>query len=189
MIRLPPSSITLGLSDLKDFERRQERRKVLEAAENVQQQFAPFQVGAQDGPSFGLPRRSSTNCHEPHDQPHTLSFQVATSHRLHHVIESASHEPQSPMPPESSTRPGETDIYALIGAESSPENLMSKVQRPSSPSKDDFHYGGFMESPSRHRSPVHSSPFGTSHVTISRSKCSKWTSSRRLINASAAAAT
>jgi hypothetical protein len=155
MIRLLPTSITLGPSDLKDFEKRRKRLKEREAKESLHSQFARYEIGPQDGPSFGSPR-------EPYCNERITGQHLTT----HHSPASSPFNYQPLDSPELQVRAGEVDSSGSTSSSASsvpllfsPENVSVEVEQPSLSPKDEFHYGGFIESPNYNRSPLHSSPF------------------------------
>ena len=126
MIRLPPSVICLAPSDLLDYEDRCQQREL----ENAKQQFARFEVGAQDGSKL---RRLT------HTSQYDLPIRYSSG--------------QGPLNPTFGGADSSEDQSGLLSRVASPENISLEVQQ--SPRKDSFHYGGFVESPS-----PRSSPFG-----------------------------
>jgi hypothetical protein len=137
MIRLPPSTITLGPSDLQDFERSLAHRKACEAAENVHQEFDRYEIGGEDGPSFGRPKKSNSR-----GKGHSSSNHPDLAN-LSRTLQSTSLSTPSPRSSDFQSNVEEVDVIA------SPENVAVEIQEPSSPAKeDDFHYGGFVETPS-----------------------------------------
>jgi hypothetical protein len=136
MIRLPASAITLGPSDLKDFETRHRRRLELEANERSVDTItcSPW-LRALAIRTVGRPT-SDTGLRSRGDG-----------------------EPPSPSLPKSSRAVDveystvtdlseDQDGYLSIGHQHSPENASIEAQQ-SSPPKDEFHYGGFVESPTQ----------------------------------------
>jgi hypothetical protein len=144
MIRLPPSTIILGRSDLKDFEKRRQQRLRDIETENINQEFARFAVGAPEAPTFsqyGGERESSNGDGEKGFDGNLsaglLNLRAAfpigsppTASRRGHAETRSSDEVNS------ATATQDGNSIAVLG------------QHPSSsPSKDDFHYGGFIETP------------------------------------------
>jgi hypothetical protein len=179
MIRLPPTTLVLGRSDLKDFDRHQRRRKVLEAqdrkaseAEFVKQELARYAVGAHDGSSFGSRdqmapgvARASPEDRELHSC--VLTIQTVPSHELYRTnTEIKQEESQDSRVvddfPAIMGLPLAEHGYVSAGVELSPENSTFESRQSSSPSKDDFHYGGFVQSLSQDTTDLfqRSSPFG-----------------------------
>jgi hypothetical protein len=165
MIRLPPSTIILGRSDLKDFDKRRQQRLQDIEAENINQEFARFAVGAPEGPTFrqyGGEREDSDgekgfngdvnlsagllNCRAafPIGSPPIAS-------RRGHAKTRSSDEVNSTTTVEDENSSIAVslpdDEYDSVVWEPSPENAALGQHPLSSPSKDDFHYGGFIETP------------------------------------------
>jgi hypothetical protein len=151
MIRLPASTITLGPSDLKDFESRQRRCRSLQAGD------------------------TSGDTKERRPLQRTLTIQTVSSRLSGTDLENhGEEEPLSPGSPGSSAAVGveystftdlteDQDGNPSVGHRHSPENVSIEVQRSPPPSKDEFHYGGFVESPTQQPeddASQRSSPFG-----------------------------
>jgi hypothetical protein len=163
MIRLPPSTVILGRSDLKDFEeRRQQRLRDIET-ENINQEFARFAVGAPEGPTFshyGGGREGSEGekgfdgnlsagilnlrAAFPTGSPPTASRRGHAETRSSDEVNSATAVKDGNSSMAASLPDGE---YDSVVWEPSPENAVLGQHPLSSPSKDDVHYGGFIESP------------------------------------------
>jgi hypothetical protein len=135
MIRLPPSAISLGSTDLRDFETRQRQRQDLEA----------------QGKLMGSKEHSSLQM--------VLTIRTAThpiSHSdLGHSGDGESRGPDSSASSLTDTEyPTFTDLaedqdgYRSTGNHSSPENALI-ISQPSSPFKIEFHSVDFSESPAR----------------------------------------
>jgi hypothetical protein len=165
MIRFPPTAIVLGRSDLQEFDRRQKLREVEAETETVKQQFAGFEVGGHDGPSFADPKKLRRGTREmetvrTHDRAerstHTraLTLQIITNSSVFNS--ESGEEPSSSM--SSTADAGESTVtdppvdehsYVSIRVDVSPENVAFGIDRASSPLKDDFYFGGFTESPTQ----------------------------------------
>jgi hypothetical protein len=176
MIRLPPSTITLGASDLKDFEIRQQQRKELE---NKHRESTRFEVRGEYGPSFGL----LGQCIGLEEDANELSGARRERYSLRPVlvVQTVNRSKQTPeghgsegpiLPVSPGTDDNGSDTfpdlteddhgYQIVRAPRSPENASADLNH-SSPTKDDFHYGGFVESLTRHTvddASQRSSPFG-----------------------------
>lgn len=182
MIRLPPTTILLGRSDLKEFDRRRKRRDIQSETEAVNQEFGRLEVGGLDDPSFAYqeePRsgpqkiKTHNSCRLAERSSHVRSFtlQIVGSSGL----DSESNEkPKSPVSLASddeeiafSDLPVDEHNCMSIGVNGSPENVSVGIEQSSSSSKDDFYFGGFTESPMQRTTDNTRSSFlfGTSHVT------------------------
>jgi len=161
MIRLPPTLITLVPKDLEDYKQRQKRKQEPEIPESRGRNFARFEVVLRDGPKVELLNIPKVP-HESYDQPEnasTLANQV-NSRTLDQTLEGQDcrgfdsmsvPETQSEIEVDHTTitdSPNEHHGFVLVRP-CSPENEITEGHQPSSPSKHDFHYGGFTESPSR----------------------------------------
>lgn len=190
MIRLPPSTIVLGRSDIKDYEKRRRTQKRVQHRESVTEQIseriARFAVrSSQDStvPDLVIQTTVRTRFAQhgrelpkltslPHEPPlEKLSFTQSQNA----TFPSQGDSPSSPPQPADSydelaltdfSSDEETSITAL---ELAPENPASDSQQPVSPAKYEFYYGGFIESPSQYEENDtlnydtlnRSSPFGT----------------------------
>jgi hypothetical protein len=166
MIRLPPTTIVMGRSDLGEFERRRQHRQEVEI---LNENFARFAVGAPDGPAFALlqdPRTQGTAVGvgqrkaQTRDGPVThyhhrpLALQTSVAQRPIRIAQNLEHdEYEAPGSPKSLSTtadecPTGTDLedehdYVTVGY----ENPTRDSQWSPAPPKDDFYYGGFVESP------------------------------------------
>jgi hypothetical protein len=166
MIRLPPTTIVLGRSDLREFERRRQRRREVEI---LNEEFSRFAVGGPKGPAFaplqsqrtqGIavevgPRKLQTRDEQvTDDQDRPLALQTSILHGPVRIAPTLEHdEYEAPRSPKSSNTtvdecPTGTDLedghdYVTIGS----ENPARDLQWSPASSKDDFYYGGFVESP------------------------------------------
>jgi hypothetical protein len=165
MIRLPPSTIILGRSDLKDFEKRRQQRLRNIETENINQEFARFAVGAPEGPTFRQygGEREDLDGEKTFNGDDNLSAGLlnlraafptgspSTASRRGHAETRSSDEVNSTT----SVEDGNSfiavslpdDEYNSVVWAPSPGNAVLGQHPPSSPSKDDFHYGGFIETP------------------------------------------
>jgi hypothetical protein len=155
MIRLPPSTIILGRSDLKDFEKRRQQRLQYIETENINQEFARFAVGAPEGLTFGQYGGKGLDA-DP--SPGFLNFQTADPPGSPPPASCRGHA-ETQLPDEGISAAGIEDGYSSITEsrqgsrcnsvawQPSPENSVVGQHPSSPPSKDDFHYGGFTESP------------------------------------------
>lgn len=178
MIRLPPTTIVLGRSDLREFERRRQRRRDVEI---LNQEYSRFAVSAPGGPTFQIqhaqdvafgvePQKQQTRDGQNADfqgQPLNLQTSVPLSVQIASNLEHEASGAPSSSKSSSTTEdecPTITDLqdehgYVCVAS----ENPVRDSQRSPSPSKDDFYYGGFVESPSEQtldNTPNRSSPFG-----------------------------
>jgi hypothetical protein len=163
MIRLPPSTIILGRSDLKGFERRRQQRLRDIETENINQEFARFAVGAPEGPTFSQygGERESSDGEKGLDgnlSAGLLNLRTAfpagsppTASRRGHAETRSSDEVNSATAVEDGNSSISVSLpdgeYNSVVWEPSPENAVLGQHPSSSPSKDDFHYGGFIETP------------------------------------------
>jgi len=155
MIRLPASAIILGPSDLKDFETRQRRRLALEADERSVHTIR-CGLRALAIRTVGRPTSDTGLGSRGDEEPPSLG--LPGSSRAVDVEYSTVTDLSE-----------DQDGYLSIGLQQSPENASIEAQQ-SSPPKDEFHYGGFVESPTQQLvadASQRSSPFGslaTSHI-------------------------
>lgn len=147
MIRLSLTTIGLSRRDLSDYEK---RKKVQDAPEHILPKlglFKPeptqklFHHSAED-------HKKSFNFIERHYAPHSsVTDQVAKSYLSQSLsLEGSRVDDETTSSDESSDKPE----YIQVSLGASPENTALEPQqqtRPISPSKNDFHYGGFVESP------------------------------------------
>lgn len=191
MIRLPPTTIVLGHSDLKVFGiRRQKRIRDVET-DNINREFARFAVGASEGPNFcqyrdklNVSEEQETETETEQEYEHEVDFQSSpltleaaatcrllqpSSRRNHAETRSSESALFSPEPDHSQalflTEWNEEHGYLSIEIEPSVENsILGPLPTSSqSPKKDDFYYGGFVESIIQHTpngASRSSSPFG-----------------------------
>jgi len=181
MIRLPASTIVLSAADLKDFDRRRRRRRVIETQVHI--------AGLEERRQPELARHRDHNLNEvlprAPERPH--SIRLSKEHRIFGYPKA---EPAEELTSDDESHTGhpkeETDDADLVGEHSvvadlpeqehdyvsvglgiSPENPTLGSHHPSSPSKHDFHYGGFVESPSTQPagSPSPSLPYSMSITT------------------------
>lgn len=172
MLRRPPTAITLNDSDLRDFKARAQRRRA-EAKENSKQELEQSVVNAQDGTRFWRsntqaqrkPRLQNTERRtvEPFNRPLTIQTQGFQPPEFDsNIHDQEQTDPSTSLDPFSDV---ETDTleHAVEGLDNSwrafsPENAdQETLERP--PKDDDFHYGGFMESPSEDYTQNRASPF------------------------------
>jgi hypothetical protein len=162
MIRLPPSSICLGPGDLQDFERRQKHHEEVQTKVNLQDRLAQPETSTRDGAGVGSSESNLMHCNVPDKHDRDLAAQQTDGLLSDPISENTGNRPCTPTS-EASDIASESDAYSPRESAPSPENMAIAIQQPSSPSKDDFHYGGFLESSSASRISVHSSPFGKSY--------------------------
>jgi hypothetical protein len=187
MIRLPPTTIVLGRSDLKEFECRRQRRREVEI---LNQEFSRFAVGRPDGPTFP----SLQNQHnqevvtgvelqklqagdgqsaDSHHRP--LALPTSGPHRSVRIASNLEHEEyEEPSSSKSSSTTG-YDFPLVTDIEEEPDYITISSENPArdslrlpSPSKHDFYYGGFVESPIEQNSdngPDKSSSFGMLRIS------------------------
>lgn len=191
MIRLSPTTIVLGRSDLKEFERRRQRRR---EAEMLHQEFARFVVGGPDGPAFAslqsqdaqeLVASEKTQDLQTGDgqvancEGRLLALQTSVVNTPLPIASSLEHDeyraPSSARSSSATTNefPAITELedehaYVTVGS----ENPARDSQWTSAPSKDDFDYGGYVEGPDERTSdntPDRSSSFGMLHFFMNQS--------------------
>ncbi len=165
MIRLPPTTIILGRSDLQEFESRRQRRMEVEF---LNQEFSRFAVGGSSGFTFGssqiqhtqeIASEADQNL-ESGDGQHTDSHHQSLAHprngphRAIRITSNLEHDdhgaPDSPKLLSTAatdlqiiTDLGEEHEHITVASENPPRDL----QLVPAPSKHDFYYGGFVESP------------------------------------------
>lgn len=165
MIRLPPTAIQMGVSDLRDYEKRQQIRRRMKVVgkggleeQVVQLRFRPSHDDTGRVPSSQYPRPEGDESgqvirparHEPveHTSPKASIDAFLTGH-----VNSQSQSLASVGSQELSVTElgGEEHGYVSVGLEHSPENAHygDDTHRAYSPSKDDFYYGGFIETPTQ----------------------------------------
>jgi hypothetical protein len=173
MLRRGPTAITLGESDLLDFKVRSERR-VVEERENRKHKHRNLPADAPDGPRFSTRAQKQRRSQEadraivePFIRPsNTQAFPIENSDVASTVHIEEQTESLSLTDPFSDS--GE-EITMLEGSAQhlqtfSPRNTGLGEPTVASPSKnDDFHYGGFVESPSDNYTRTTSSSFGKLH--------------------------
>jgi hypothetical protein len=165
MIRLPPTTIVLGRSDLKEFESRRQRRMEVEF---LNQEFSRFAVGGSSGFTFGssqiqhtkefaaqVDQNLESEDGQDADSHHrSLSLPANGPHRAVRITSNLKfNNYRAPSSPElSSTAANDLPIIADVEKEHeyitvASENPPRDLQPLPSPSKHDFYYGGFVESP------------------------------------------
>lgn len=158
MIRLPPSLLTLGPRDLLEYQERRKQREL----EKVKRQFARFEIGGVDGPNFGHSRKFQTSSDEYVNASELLRESPEAAVHDHSLAGGNGYE--EPRYCILGGPPSSKDQSSLRSDVASPENVSQvslEGQQSSSPPKDGFHYGGFIESQSLRRS----SPFAPEDVS------------------------
>jgi hypothetical protein len=150
----------------------QERRQQRET-EKVKQKFGRFEIGSVDGPNFGrftkfqssdsAANASGTDALLAHTQAHDRSLGGDGYEELQYPIFQG--------PP---TSPDQSSIRSALASPENASQFSVDEQPSSSPPKDGFHYGGFNESRSPHRSSPFapediSTPQDSSHNRVSKS--------------------
>jgi hypothetical protein len=158
MLRRGPTAITLGESDLLDFKVRSERR-LAEERENRKHKYRNLPADAQDGPRFNTRAQKQRRSQEadraivePFIRPSNTqavpleNSDVTSTLHIEEQTESLSlMDPFSDSGEETTTL---DDTAHEMPLRSSLRTIGLEVPVASSPSKnDDFHYGGFVESP------------------------------------------
>jgi hypothetical protein len=160
MIRLPLSTIELSRREISDYERRRKksketntglakstigflplgstRKKLLRSEELYRDSFEAIEK------QFAGHRYLADKQHSTPSLSPPLSYDAIKQNQ-----ESPSHEILGLKTRSSSSNESEDHEYVQVSPEGSPENMTLEPyqHRPTSPSKDDFHYGGFLESP------------------------------------------
>jgi hypothetical protein len=148
MIRLPPSAITLGTSDLKDFECRRRR--------NPQVEGRPI-----DETECSFLRRTLTIQTRCRPTPRS-DFGNCGDERSHVAGSTAPSVVMDIEYPTFTDLTEDQDGYLSTGRQSSPENASVGAQ-PSATSKSELHYIDFVESPMQQAvsgTSEQSTPFG-----------------------------
>ena len=159
MIRLPPSNIVLGRSDLREYERRRQRNREVEV---LNQEFSRFAVGAPEGSTLAY---SQNQYHSEAAAERELQIsqvedgliadsqdQPLAVQRPGHITPQLEHEEYGlpPSPVSLNSPADETPIgidlddehgYVTIGS----ENPARDSERLPALAKDDFYYGGFVK--------------------------------------------
>ncbi|EKD14650.1 hypothetical protein MBM_07371 [Drepanopeziza brunnea f. sp. 'multigermtubi' MB_m1] len=183
MIRLPPSALQLGVSDVRDYEKRQQARRRKKCSEtssisfsiniNISDQFSRIGIRASNDDKGGTGRvpqsqRSRHSMPEGNDFRKTITLptpsstdtvpvEVVSPDTSNSLCLTSDLVIRSPSQA-SSTSSQELSVIELEGDEhgyvnvrldQSPENAHHDLHRVYSPSKDDFYYGGFIETPTR----------------------------------------
>ena len=151
MIRLPPTAIALGPADLLDFEIRQ-----LQDRANHEPRLLETAVDTPQGQlrHVGDPcveRLSALKGQNP------LEKNIVNGRKSEELQNSSIYPEITDTEQEEAPSMDDTLPYASRHFSGGAENGMVEVQQ-SSPSKDDFHYGGFIENPvpclSEHNTPM-----------------------------------
>jgi len=180
MLRLLPTTIVLGRSDLREFERRRLRRREEEV---LNRECSRFAVAAADGATSAalqiqhaqrmvsgeeLEKLQTGQGQIVNVEGHPLTLQTSVPHRSVQIASKTEHRGSRALgSPESLSItedgcPTITELqdehsYVCVGS----ENPARDSQRSPSPSTDDFHYGGFLESSiEQSNTPDKPSPFG-----------------------------
>lgn len=156
MIRLPPTLIVLGQSDLQDFDKRSRQR-------TVEAYFDRLSISS-----------STTQTPETVHELKGVTMRRQPSPQKKQTMASSPEKDKTPKSPESfvnldSPPPSpkkrdksSSEEHGFVSVERvvSPENEDSQSTPRSPVKEDDFHYGGFVESPGNSTSSHRSSPFG-----------------------------
>lgn len=159
MIRLPPTFISLGQEDILDYEMRQQGGRLkgktvqLIPADKSQEHFQHRDLGAYSGHTSDEQSSVSKN--------QSLDVESISNCSEDEVLQSSNICPDTKSPKEEPPVDGALSYINnhFVGVL---ENGTIEVRR-SSPSKYDFHYGGFIESPAPRiadDNSQRSSPFG-----------------------------
>lgn len=138
---------------MQDFEKRRKHRREARPPENAQRTSRQSEISKLH--IFELASLKLT----PDEHRFDPAVQETSYSPSDMTSENNSNRPPSPTP-ELSDITDDTGDYIVRENVPSLDNMTIAVHQPSSPSKDDFHYGGFVESPDTTGVPVQSSPFG-----------------------------
>ncbi|CAL3962398.1 unnamed protein product [Diplocarpon coronariae] len=156
MIRLPPSAILIGHSDITDYEKRQQARSRGHGRESsiVASRYARIGISSRDNPDGDRSRKGPVPCRQidlPTRLAHNGQAAQMTSHggslAMEESPQSRSHRSTSSQEISLSDLQGDELEYVAVGPARSPENAAHDSPLSSSSSKDDFYYGGFIETP------------------------------------------
>ncbi|TAQ89286.1 hypothetical protein B7494_g2361 [Chlorociboria aeruginascens] len=143
MIRMPPTAIGLTSRDLGDFEERRKQRQIDEelfksksGIENVRQ----YETPAEDVLEYQQTTKISLKSIDGIDAIVIQDRQFAND-------TSGSSDSSEPNVPTITALPDDTESKITIKCEDTPENPNLPLRQNSPRSKDDFHYGGFIQSP------------------------------------------
>lgn len=147
MIRLQLTTIDLSRRDLSEYEK---RKKLQDAPEPILPIFGLFKPEPKQQPFYQSAKdhNKSFNAIEKNYAPQSsVSNQMMQSYLNQSLLLESSHLGDGDT---SSNESSDAPDYIQVSLEASLENTALEPQRqtqPVSPSKDDFHYGGFVESP------------------------------------------
>jgi len=167
MLRRGPTAITLGESDLLDFKVRSDRR-LAEERENRRHKSKNRSTDTHDGPRFNIrahkQREANRAVTEPFIRP--LNMQAATledsdaASTVHIEDETEASTLTDPFTNSGERTATLEDIAPHLRAISPSSAGLEGSTASSPPKNDDFHYGGFVESPSDSYTWTTSSSFG-----------------------------
>jgi len=163
MIRLSPTAITLGPGDLLDSDKRQQQHRAIGKTAQSIAVAATFK---------GIVEQKSIKICQNFGQSSFFKVECLNSGNIASSSSSTNEEPQRPAPYSTATNE-EFKEHSLVddslsfGFNNFVEGTKTGIIeiQQSSPSKDDFHYGGFSESPTLCVTSDYfhgTSPFGTS---------------------------
>lgn len=152
MIRLPPSTILLGRRDLRDYEKRQRTRgrEKRQETDKISQRLSCFAVGSShNDPHLGQAHKDQLSKAASQKADVRPACVLPPASQDTSLIDNDKSLPSS-LDEEISVTESQEDEhgYITVGLDQSPENPIHDTPRPASPSKDDFYYGGFVETPS-----------------------------------------
>jgi hypothetical protein len=171
MIRLPFSTIELGPRDIEDFNRRQRRWKLIQE-ENVQtRHFEKRRETVPSSEKHGYDDIPAGDGYTSRQELSDISDQYSSvpifgplinlpKNRAGSRVQVPDSADEGSEQEEESTTRHEHEDEDESGLDAHYENI--SIPQPSSPYKNDFQYGGFVESPSQQQASQtrHSSPFG-----------------------------
>ncbi|PBP17904.1 hypothetical protein BUE80_DR011254 [Diplocarpon rosae] len=158
MIRLPPSAILMAHSDITDYEKRQQATSRDKARQKglANEQYARIGLSCRGSPDSDRSCKNQVSSRQidlPTRLAHDEKVPQTTFQEDRLNVE---YSPQSRSGKSSSSQDisitelqGDELGYVAVGPEHSLENAAQDTGRPFSPSKDDFYYGGFIETPSQ----------------------------------------
>ncbi|KAK2628019.1 hypothetical protein QTJ16_002665 [Diplocarpon rosae] len=172
MIRLPPSAILMAHSDITDYEKRQQATSRDKARQKglANEQYARIGLSCRGSPDSDRSCKNQVSSRQidlPTRLAHDEKVPQTTFQEDRLNVE---YSPQSRSGKSSSSQDisitelqGDELGYVAVGPEHSLENAAQDTGRPFSPSKDDFYYGGFIETPSQSlRDETFQTPFSRS---------------------------
>lgn len=159
MIRLPASSITLGIGDLQDFDERKKHRQNFQARTDTQEHNVRFEIDAKDGACYENSPSTPLYYNDINEVDNYTTVHEIPQHPSDFPSENTSTTSQTPIVselPNIANKPEDSSSRERVPS----ERLAFSIQQPSSPGKHDFYFGGFFEYSNAGAKPTPSSPFG-----------------------------